>query len=277
MLRKIINIDEDKCDGCGLCVPKCHEGALQIIDGKARLISDLFCDGLGACIGFCPKGALQIEEREAEPYDEIKTMKYIVQGGANVIKAHLNHLLEHNEFEYFNQAVEFLKENQIAVPLLSEGKKNNLGRPGPINKEICNSEERKEAVFDSMSNLSNWPIQLQLINPSANLFKDNEILLAADCAAFAVPRFQSFLEGKKLIIACPKLDGKFEEYVEKLRMIIEQSKTKKISILIIEVPCCAGLMKILQKSIINSELEVDIDLIIIGIDGSIKRRDTIKI
>src|ERR1035437_1496613 len=111
MLRKIIQIDEEKCDGCGQCVPECHEGALQIIDGKARLISDLFCDGLGACLGHCPADALKIEEREAVPYNEKKVMEYIVRGGVNVIKAHLEHLRAHEEFIYLREAIEFLHNN----------------------------------------------------------------------------------------------------------------------------------------------------------------------
>ncbi len=117
MLREIVKIDEEKCDGCGECVPNCHEGALQIIDDKARLISDLFCDGLGACLGHCPQGAITIEKREAEPYDERKVMEIIIKGGENVIVAHLQHLKDHNEMEYFNQAVEFLNENGIENPL----------------------------------------------------------------------------------------------------------------------------------------------------------------
>lgn len=116
MLRKIIKIDEDKCDGCGVCVPSCAEGALQVIDGKVRLISDLFCDGLGACLGDCPTNALTIEEREAEPYDEKKVMDYIVKGGKNVIKAHLEHMRDHKEFEYLRLAKEYLVENGRKSP-----------------------------------------------------------------------------------------------------------------------------------------------------------------
>ena len=114
--RKIIKIDEKKCTGCSLCIPNCPEGALQMIDGKARLISDLFCDGLGACIGHCPEGAITIEEREAERYEEKKVMENIVKQGKNVIKAHLEHLKEHNQDEYLKQAVEYLKENNIKLP-----------------------------------------------------------------------------------------------------------------------------------------------------------------
>ncbi|MCK4837078.1 MAG: 4Fe-4S binding protein, partial [Candidatus Aminicenantes bacterium] len=120
MRRKIIKIDDEICDGCGLCVPDCPEGALQIIDGKARLISDLFCDGLGACIGNCPRGAISVEERDAEPYDEIRVMENIVKQGPNVILAHLRHLKEHNETDLLNQALNYLKDRKIDISLGSE-------------------------------------------------------------------------------------------------------------------------------------------------------------
>lgn len=115
MKRKIIKIDEEKCNGCGLCIPNCPEGALRIIDGKARIVSDLYCDGLGACIGYCPQGAITIEEREAEKYDERKVMANIVQQGKNVIKAHLEHLKSHNQSQYFKEAMDYLKERGVEI------------------------------------------------------------------------------------------------------------------------------------------------------------------
>lgn len=130
--RKIIKIDEEKCNGCGLCIPNCPEGALQIIDGKVRLVSDLYCDGLGACLGYCPQGAITIEQREAQVYDEKKVMSNIVKQGKNTIIAHLKHLKEHNQNEYFNQALEYLKENAIENPLkdLPEIKPHSSSCPG---------------------------------------------------------------------------------------------------------------------------------------------------
>ena len=120
MKRNIVSINEDLCNGCGECVPECHEGALQIIDGKARLISDLFCDGLGACLGFCPTGALKVEEREAEPYNEKKVMETIVRGGQNVIRAHLKHLKDHKEFGFLTEAIDYLNNNKVPLPVLEE-------------------------------------------------------------------------------------------------------------------------------------------------------------
>ena len=162
MKRKIISINEDKCDGCGICVPECHEGALQIIDGKARLISDLFCDGLGACIGFCPTGALTIEEREAESYDEKKVMNYIVKGGPNVIKAHLKHLKDHKEFEFLTEAIDYLNDNNITIPSLEEEIETKYTGSCP------GSQERSiETVYNSggeegkrKSYLRQWPYLL---------------------------------------------------------------------------------------------------------------------
>lgn len=120
MKRKIIKIDEEKCNGCEQCIPNCPEGALRIIDNKARMISDLFCDGLGACIGHCPQGAITVETREAEPYSEVKVMENIVKKGKNTIKAHLEHLKSHNQSKYFSEAIDYLKEKNIEIPLLDD-------------------------------------------------------------------------------------------------------------------------------------------------------------
>lgn len=146
MKRKIIKIDEEKCNGCGLCIPNCPEGALKVIDGKLRLVSDLFCDGLGACIGHCPTGAITIEAREAEPYDEKRTMANIAKHGENVIQAHLVHLKEHNQGEYLSQAIDYLKENGLSRIFLKIEKdllgseKHSAECPGT---KIIDSRERK--------------------------------------------------------------------------------------------------------------------------------------
>jgi NAD-dependent dihydropyrimidine dehydrogenase PreA subunit len=130
MKRKVIKIDEDKCNGCGLCIPDCPEGAIQIIDGKARLISDLFCDGLGACIGTCPEEAITIEEREAEPYDEAKVMENIIKSGSSTIKAHLEHLRDHGQMEYLGNAIDILKAKGIEIPI-------DLGTLEPQDESAC--------------------------------------------------------------------------------------------------------------------------------------------
>jgi len=142
--RKIIRIDEDRCNGCGLCIPNCPEGALQIIDGKLRLISDLFCDGLGACIGNCPQDAISIEEREAEPYNEKKVMENITKQGENTIKAHLLHLNDHGDTKHLNAAIEFLKENNIKVPDLGSSRQSR--QKNQMNKVISGIKGKTRGV-----------------------------------------------------------------------------------------------------------------------------------
>ncbi len=275
MLRKIIKIDEEKCDGCGNCVPECHEGALQIIDGKARLISDLFCDGLGACLGNCPPGALTIEEREAEPYDEFKVMEYIIRGGANVIAAHLKHLRDHEEFEYLREALEFLREKGIENPLNNEESGENkphCGCSGSREMTLENIDQNENEDGTRVSHLRQWPIQMHLVSPHAAYFKNSDLLLAADCCGFAFPDFhKEFLKGRSLAIACPKLDANKEIYCEKLTSMITDSKIKSITVLIMQVPCCSGLAQLAQQSAEAAGSRIPIEAIIISPAGEILR------
>lgn len=279
MLRKIIKIDEEKCDGCGNCVPECHEGALQIIDGKARLISDLFCDGLGACLGNCPPGALTIEEREAEPYDERIVMAYIVKGGENVIKAHLEHLRDHEEFEYLTQALEFLRDNGIENPLTAkdlEEKKSHFGCSGSQERIIETKENKSDEGGERISHLRQWPIQLHLVSPQAAYFRNSNLLLAADCCGFAYPDFhKDFLKGKSLAIACPKLDTNKQVYLEKLITMINDSNLKSITVLIMQVPCCSGLTQLAQQAVVHANREISINVVVIGIEGNILQEVTL--
>ena len=227
MKRNIIKIDEEKCDGCGVCVPECHEGALQVIDGKVRLISDLFCDGLGACLSECPKGALTIEEREAEPYNERKVMEYIAKGGQNVIKAHLEHLREHNEMEYFRQAVVFLDDMDIPLPVLTTWHETGSHCGCPGSKEMAIEQTEIVKNGSRQSHLAQWPVQMHLVSPNAPYFQNSDLLLCADCCAFAYGDFhKDFLKGKSLAIACPKLDTNKQVYLEKLKAMITDAKIK---------------------------------------------------
>ena len=269
MKRRIIKIDEDKCTGCGICIPDCPEGALQIIDGKARLISDLFCDGLGACIKACPENAMEIEEREAEEYDESEVMVNIVKGGANVIKAHLKHLKEHGEDKLFNEAIKYLKDNNIEIPNLEENK--FCGCPGSMQRDLRNNKQRNENNNIQMnSELRNWPIQLKLINPNANYFDNADLLVAADCAAFSYPNFHSrFLKDKILIMFCPKLDADIDTYIEKLANIFTNKKINSISIVRMEVPCCGGVEMIVRKALEMAQKNIIIKEYTISIDGNI--------
>ena len=276
--RKIVKIDEGKCNGCGLCVPNCQEGALQIIDNKARLISDLFCDGLGACLGHCPEGAITIEEREAAPYDERKVMEdNIVPKGKNTIKAHMEHLRDHGANEYLKEAIDYLKENNIENPLKEEKmeEKGFCGCPG--SKEMDFSKEETEQANEEgkrSSQLRQWPVQLHLVSPMAPYFQGKDVLLAADCTAFALGDFhKDYLKDKSLAIACPKLDSDQEIYVEKIQQLIDEAKINTLTVLIMEVPCCGGLLHLTKEALEKAERKIPIKSIVVGLQGSIISED----
>ncbi|HRW20341.1 MAG TPA: 4Fe-4S binding protein [Bacteroidales bacterium] len=283
MEREIIKIDENLCNGCGNCVPKCHEGALQIIDGKARLVSELMCDGLGACIGHCPEGAITVETREATPYDEVATIKSMINSGENTIVAHLQHMIDHNEMEYYNQGMNYLIDNERNLPfklnnvlerLKTRKSSDNcsaLGAcPGSATKSFMSISENDNSNRKQKSELTHWPIQLHLINPSASHFKNSELLIAADCTAFSMGNFHSdFLKGKTMVIACPKLDHSTDVYIEKFRALIAESKVNTISLLMMEVPCCHSLVPMIQKAIEKAGRKVPVKAIIVDVQGNI--------
>jgi ferredoxin len=273
--RKIIKIDEEKCTGCGECIPACPEGALQIIDGKARLISDLFCDGLGACIGHCPYGAITIGEREAEKYDERKVMENIVKQGENVIKAHLEHLRNHGQMKYLKEALDFLKEKGIEI----EFPIHSGGCPGSQIMDFAQKEKQVETAQEQgeiPSHLTHWPIQLHLIMPLAPYFKNSDLVIAADCTAFSFGDFhRRFLKGKRLIIACPKLDSGLDIYEEKIRALIDEAKINTLTVVTMEVPCCFGLLQIVKSAQEKVKRKVPIKHIVIGIKGNIKQDEWI--
>jgi len=276
MKRKIIEIDEEKCTGCGDCIPECPEGAIQIIDGKARLISDLFCDGLGACIGSCPVNAIRVVEKEAEPYDERNTMEEnIIKKGKNTIKAHLKHLQEHGEKEYLHQAMDILKEKGIEMDL-----SDILDIPCCPGMKIVDrrSEETEEGwtPVNIYSQLRQWPIQLHLVNPSAPYFKKADLIIAADCTAYAYGNFHlDFLKGKSLIIACPKLDQGIDRYIEKISQIVKDNNINTITCVIMEVPCCSGLLKIIEEGVKKSGEKIPVKKIVISLEGKVLSEDWI--
>lgn len=308
MKRKIINIDESKCDGCGLCIPNCHEGALQIIDGKARLVSDLFCDGLGACLGHCPQNAITLEEREAEPYDEKKVMERIAGQGRNTILAHIEHLRDHGETELVKQAAEYIRENNIDMSEKGDGKKAETvfamehqnaeahasnggscsgGCPGSAAIDFSEivAEERQEKVPEKTehhekqkpefrSALTHWPVQMHLINPSANYYQNADVVLAADCVAYAMGNFHHhFLKGKSLAIACPKLDSNLEVYTEKITQLINDSKINTLTVVIMEVPCCSGLMQIVNAAFKNANRKIPVKQAVISSRGELLKEE----
>ncbi len=273
MKRKIIEIDAEKCNGCSLCLPNCPEGALQIIDGKARLVSDLFCDGLGACIGHCPEGAINVTEREAAPYDERKVMENIVPQGLATINAHLQHLRDHGETGYLKEAMDYLREKGK----LPEGPDQPLacGCPGTMAREFPKTAATEaKPAGQQTSELSHWPIQLHLISPQASYFQKADLVLAADCTAFALGSFHAdYLKGKKLAIGCPKLDSGQEIYIEKLVALIDEAKINTLTLVIMEVPCCRGLLNLAQQAVARSKRKVPIKLVVVGVRGEIASED----
>jgi Fe-S-cluster-containing hydrogenase component 2 len=228
-LREIIRVDEEKCNGCGLCIPNCPEGALQVIDGKVRLISDLFCDGLGACIGHCPEGAITIEEREAEPYDEAKTKENMSIGGC----------------------------------------------PGSRMIDFSGDQAQATEVSRSRpSQLRQWPVQLHLVPPLAPYFQGKDVVLAADCVAYALGDFHDeHLKGKSLAIACPKLDENQGVYIEKITAMIDQAKINTLTVMIMQVPCCGGLLQLAQEAAAKAKRKIPIKLIVVGLQGEILKEE----
>ena len=275
MKRTIIKIDEEKCNGCGNCVNGCHEGALQLVNGKAVMISDLYCDGLGACIGECPVGAIKLEEREAEPYNEYAVMGRIAPKGDKIIKAHLNHLKEHGEMGLFQEGLNYLKEHNINFDInsLDEEKTLLCGCPGSMAREIKKPAigadlQQNEETGNQPSELRQFPIQLQLVNPYAGFFKKANLLLAADCTAFAIGDFHNrFLKGKMLAIACPKLDSNIQQYISKLSEMIDSAEIDTLTVLIMEVPCCGRLVRIAEMAREQAKRNIPVKVIVISVQG----------
>lgn len=277
--RKIIKIDEELCTGCGVCIPDCPEGALQIIDGKARLISDLICDGLGACIGNCPEGAISVEERDAQEYDERRVMENIVKQGNNVIRAHLEHLKGHNQSEYLKEAVDFLTERDIEVPIevgLSQVEHKHpptfSSCPGSMVMDFSGEQEPSkmgEADSKGISQLRHWPVQIMLVPINAPYFKDADLLFVADCVPFAYPDFHDeLLKGKVLLVGCPKLDDA-EFYEEKITSILKENNLKSLTVAHMEVPCCQGFERLVSVALKNSGKNLPLKEFVIGVKGDI--------
>jgi ferredoxin len=282
MKRQIIKIDEDLCNGCGLCISGCHEGALQLVDGKARLISELFCDGLGACIGDCPEGAITIEEREAEPYDEIQVIDRMIEKGEATIKAHLKHLHDYNEHVYLKQGIDRLKEKGVEInPDFLKPVQDKVhihhgggGCPGSMARSFAPAEQSADDIGDAPSQLRQWPVQLHLINPNAQMFEGKDLLLAADCVPFTMNNFHGkMLSRKMLAIACPKLDTGMDVYVEKLTVLIDERKINTIRVAIMEVPCCQGLLQMAKTALSKASRKIPIKKIVISLEGKILKED----
>lgn len=315
MQREIIKIDEGKCNGCGLCVPNCHEGALQVIDGKVRLVSELMCDGLGACIGHCPEGAITIEKREAGPYDEIAVITEMVKKGPDTVIAHLKHLKDHHEYGYLEEGTTWLEVHADDLGFDVGGVLDSLkgtgikgqpatggsghqngqdhghhhaeshgqghghrggGCPGSAERIIKPAPAFMVTDEETPSQLTHWPVQLHLVNPNSPVYRGADLLLAADCVAFSMGSFHSrFLKGKALAIACPKLDHGTETYIEKLTVMIDTARVNTITVMMMEVPCCGGLMQMVRAAMARASGKVPVKAVIINIEGKILQEEWI--
>ena len=238
-LRNIVKIDEEKCNGCGQCIDACAEGAIELIDGKAKLVSEIYCDGLGACIGNCPQDAITIEKREAEDFNEEAT------------RAHL-------------------AKAQKAVA------KTDFVCPGMMAKQLKDKSKTVDSSASVPSQLTHWPVQLKLVPPNAPYFAGADLLLVADCVPFAMGDFHNrFLKAHSVVVGCPKLDN-VDFYIEKLAQIIKANKLNSLKVIHMEVPCCFGLTHIARKAIEASRANIPFEDITIDLQGNVGKTETIE-
>jgi Pyruvate/2-oxoacid:ferredoxin oxidoreductase delta subunit len=246
--RKLVRIDEEKCDGCGLCVPACDEGAIQVIDGKAKLVSDVYCDGLGACLGHCPQGAISIEETEARPFDEEAVKRHLAASASDSAAA------------------------GSSGPVALEGFQTRPragaagGCPGSRSQSFAAAGPAAAPAGDSA--LGHWPVQLHLISPHAPQYQGADLLLCADCVPFALPTFhQDHLKGRSLAIACPKLDQGQDSYLEKLVALIDEAGIRSLRVVVMEVPCCNGLLALARAAAERARRPIPIEYEVVSVRG----------
>ena len=245
--RKIIEIDDELCDGCGQCVPSCAEGAIEIIDGKARLVADKYCDGLGACVGECPTGALSVVEREADEFDEEAVEEFLKTRDSK----------EHAQETHLPCGCPSTQVQSFLARLTGEEERESVSKPG------------------TTSALSHWPIQIALVPPTAPFLKGADLLVAADCTPFTYPNFhQDFLKGKVLMVGCPKLDD-VQPYIQKFAAIFNTADIKSITVVVIEVPCCQGLPLIVKKAMTLAGKKIPVEQVVIGTRGDLLGRETL--
>ena len=243
--RKIIEIDEELCDGCGNCVPSCAEGALQIVDGKARLVAEVYCDGLGACLGECPKGALNIVEREADEFDE------------NAVEERLSSLSREEKQELHTQPAGCPSAQLKSFPSAAPVQTSEMHSP----RQAASSE------------LTHWPVQIRLVPPTAPFLKGADLLVAADCTPVAYPNFhRDFLKGKAVMVGCPKFD-EAQEYIRKFSDIFKTADIKSVTVVVMEVPCCQGLPIIVEKGLEMSGKKIPVEKTIISARGDVLRTE----
>jgi NAD-dependent dihydropyrimidine dehydrogenase PreA subunit len=248
--RKIIKIDEDLCTGCGNCVVSCAEGALQIIDGKAKVINEMFCDGLGACIGGCPEGALEIIERESLDFDEEEVEKHL-------------EAMKNNKQAKIEEKKQIMNEHA-----------NLCSCPSAQTMVFTQPESTSESLRDIPSSLRQWPVQMHLINPIAPYYQGADVLLTADCVAYALGGYhKNFLNDKSVAIACPKLDQGRDIYIEKIKSWFDNAKINTLTVMMMEVPCCGGLLALAQEAAKRATRKVPIKYVVVGIKGDILKEE----
>ena len=271
--RKIVQIDESKCDGCGQCVPSCAEGAIQIVAGKARLVSDVYCDGLGACLGQCPQGAITVIQREAEDFDEAAALAHVQRRAA----------AEPREGHAGAREARFpaaTPERQVSHPPHNGhggcpgSAVRSLGpAAGPLpmlpQRPMIRALDEGDTAGGEAPPLANWPIQLHLVPPNAPFLHEADVVLAADCAAFALAGFhQEVLKRRPLVIGCPKLDDG-QAYVAKLTAMIRAAKIRSLTVVRMEVPCCMGLVRIASLARQAAGSDIPLEEIVISLRGQI--------
>lgn len=236
VLRKIIRIDESKCTGCGQCVTACAEGALAIVDGKARVVRDSFCDGLGACIGECHEGALSIEERDADEFDEA------------AVKEHLSRMMKKKETHTAKCAC------PSSSPILLER----------------SARGQEQHAKEQLAKIAHWPIQLALVPENAPFLRGKDLIVLADCTAVAYGDLQNrFIDGNAIVMCCPKLDD-IEPYERKLKAMVRSAGVRSVTVAHMEVPCCFGLHRLLEKVLADTRSDIPYREVVIGIKGDIK-------
>jgi len=250
VVRKIIKIDTDLCTGCGNCIVDCAEAALEIVDGKAKVVNDLFCDGLGACISGCPEGALEIIEREAAEFDE------------EAVEKRLETLKSKEDVE-LEQVKQIVAEHS-----------HQCGCPSSQTMVFDEPEAQNETTGKISSTLRQWPVQMHLINPNAPYYQGADVLISADCVAYSYGDFhRDLLNSKSIAIACPKLDQGKEVYIEKIKSLIDEAKINTLTVAIMEVPCCSGLLALAQEGAKRATRKVPIKYMVIGTRGGILKEE----
>jgi NAD-dependent dihydropyrimidine dehydrogenase PreA subunit len=268
MKRKIIEINEDLCNGCGDCIVGCAEGALQLVDGKARLVKEQYCDGFGDCVGTCPTGALQIIEREADDFNEAATIEHVrTLGGEEAVQRMLGAADEH-------EARENAKEPNPPKPGGCPGLKLRFGNKPKEEKPKAETGTAAGQVI--RSDLDQWPIQLHLVPPTAPFFDGKELVVLSTCSPVASPDVHwRFVRGRSLVVACPKLD-RTEGYVEKLAAIMARNDIPKVIVVRMEVPCCGGLTMITKQAhAASGRSNLVVEEVTIGLDGELLKSEKI--